>query len=165
MKKLKLLIPWVFVALWMIIIFCFSAQEANESLNTSGGFAEFLARILHKDLYLLDLSEREEILGDCQFMVRKLAHFSVYSVLGVLSFIACKNSKLKFSQIIASVICVFYAASDEIHQHFVKGRSCEFRDVLIDFSGSVTGIIIISLILFIVGKLIKNKNENILQKE
>ncbi|MBQ1935757.1 MAG: VanZ family protein, partial [Clostridia bacterium] len=30
-----------------------------------------------------------------------------------------------------------YAVTDEIHQHFVEGRSCELRDVLIDAAGAL----------------------------
>ena len=39
-------------------------------------------------------------------------------------------------------MCVIYACSDEIHQLFIFGRSCELRDVLIDFIGSLLGVMI-----------------------
>ena len=35
-----------------------------------------------------------------------------------------------------------YAVSDELHQSHVPGRSCEFKDVMIDTSGTMTGIFI-----------------------
>ena len=43
-----------------------------------------------------------------------------------------------------SGIC--YAITDEFHQYFVDGRSCEIRDVCIDAAGIITGIIIMILI-------------------
>lgn len=159
MKKIKLIIPWILVLLWMILIFYFSAQEAEESLNSSGGFAEFLAKIIHTDFESFTESRQEEIIGDCQFIVRKAAHFSVYAILGMLSFIACKINKLRKSFLISAVICLLYAMSDEIHQHFVEGRSCELRDVLIDFSGGITGIAGIMLIIFIITKFLEKKNQ------
>lgn len=70
---------------------------------------------------------------------------------------AVRISKFKFSYLISSVICLAYAVSDEIHQYFVPGRSCELRDVFIDFSGSVLGIILIAIIL-IFFRNIKAKN-------
>lgn len=46
---------------------------------------------------------------------------------------------------LAIIICILYATSDELHQLFVMGRSCELRDVFIDSLGSVSGIIIYNL--------------------
>ena len=47
---------------------------------------------------------------------------------------------------LAIIICILYATSDELHQLFVMGRSCELRDVFIYSLGSVSGIIIYNLI-------------------
>ena len=44
-----------------------------------------------------------------------------------------------------------YAATDEIHQLFVPGRSGEIRDVCLDSLGVITGIIILLIIFKIVG--------------
>jgi len=41
---------------------------------------------------------------------------------------------------------VLYAVTDEIHQSFVPGRSCELRDVLIDSVGVLTGVTILWLL-------------------
>ena len=42
--------------------------------------------------------------------------------------------------LLAILLCFLYACSDEIHQLFIKGRSCEVRDILIDTIGSLSGI-------------------------
>lgn len=34
-----------------------------------------------------------------------------------------------------------YAVTDEFHQSFVPGRSCEFRDIVIDSCGVLTGVL------------------------
>lgn len=158
MNKTKILIfiSWISVILWMLLIFCFSAQNAAQSSDTSGGFAEYLAKLIH-DLNIIDNQSQDILIEKCQFIVRKTAHFTVYATLGILTYMAVRISKFKFPHLIAPVICLAYAVSDEIHQYFVPGRSCELRDVCIDFSGSVTGIIVITAIIMIIKKS-KRKN-------
>jgi len=39
------------------------------------------------------------------------------------------------------VLCVLYAASDEVHQYFVPGRSADYRDVLSDAAGAALGLV------------------------
>lgn len=158
MNKTKILIfiSWISVILWMLLIFCFSAQNAAQSSDTSGGFAEYLAKLIH-DLNIINNQSQDILIENCQFIVRKTAHFTVYATLGILTYMAVRISKFKFPHLIAPVICLAYAVSDEIHQYFVPGRSCELRDVCIDFSGSVTGIIVITAIIMIIKKS-KRKN-------
>ena len=43
-----------------------------------------------------------------------------------------------------------YAISDEVHQLFVPGRSGQATDVLIDFSGSLAAILILSSVLYLI---------------
>ncbi len=45
-----------------------------------------------------------------------------------------------------------YAITDEIHQLFIQGRSCEFRDVCIDSLGVLTGIVLMIGIIKIFSK-------------
>ena len=159
MKNSKILIitSWTAVILCMLVIFCFSAQNADQSSGTSGGFAKFLAKILYRYFNTIDKPSQDILINKCQFIVRKTAHFTVYATLGILTYMAVRISKFKFSYLISSVICLAYAVSDEIHQYFVPGRSCELRDVFIDFSGSVLGIILIAIILIFLRN-IKTKN-------
>ena len=48
--------------------------------------------------------------------------------------------------LIAWGIGALYAVTDEIHQMFSEGRSCEFRDICIDAGGVLFGVLIIHLI-------------------
>ena len=41
----------------------------------------------------------------------------------------------------AWLIGTAYAVTDEFHQSFVPGRSCEFRDIVIDSCGVLTGVL------------------------
>ena len=52
-----------------------------------------------------------------------------------------------------------YAVSDEIHQIFVPGRSCQAFDVLIDSSGVLTGTIIMLLFLVLSKKAVRRSGK------
>ena len=79
-----------------------------------------------------------------QFLVRKAAHFFVYTVLGILlywDFIpSCGSVRKKVGWVWAAGTA--YAVSDEIHQLFVPGRSGQVRDVLLDSVGVAAGILL-----------------------
>ena len=143
----------------MVFIFSMSAQDAETSSNTSGGLIESVIRFFDKGFTELSQIEQEEYVERFQFIVRKLAHFSVYLALGfTLSAGMQTFVKLRVSvrTIIAFIIGVLYAILDEIHQIFVPGRSCELRDMLIDSSGILIGSLFI-MALFLLIKRIKNK--------
>lgn len=78
--------------------------------------------------------------------IDKLAHFFIYIPLGFLVGRALYLSENKVVEkkfiILTLVFCLLYAASDEFHQLFVRNRCAEILDVLFDFFGSVTGLII-----------------------
>ena len=71
--------------------------------------------------------------------------FSIYFALGVsvlMSIISYCNLRLYIRIILSGIICIIYAVSDELHQLYVAGRSCELFDVIIDAIGSIFGILI-----------------------
>ena len=53
---------------------------------------------------------------------------------------------------VALIFCLLYAISDEFHQTFVAGRSGQITDVLIDLSGSLAGILLLSTILYLTNR-------------
>ena len=149
MKIFRIVTAVLLVSL-MIAIFCFSAQNATESSGTSGRVISAFIRIFNPSFDELTPQEQQNLIEPFQFIVRKGAHFSVYALMGLLAFfsvITYKQLNIKYRYILSGGICLIYAISDEIHQHFIVGRSCELRDVLIDFSGSVLSIIFITLLL------------------
>ena len=143
MKIMKLLL----IIIWMLIIFNFSNQPAQESSELSDGFIIKTVRIIEK---ITNGSVDEEfILKTFVKPVRKTAHFTVYLILGVLVFLFLKEFDLNTRRqiVISILICLMYASSDEIHQLFVSGRSGEVLDVCIDTFGSFVGINIVNLLL------------------
>lgn len=143
----------------MVFIFSMSAQDAETSSNTSGGLIESVIRFFDKGFAELSQIEQEEYVGKFQFIVRKLAHFSVYLALGfALSAGMQTFVKLRVfvRTLFAFIIGVLYAILDEIHQIYVPGRSCELRDMLIDSTGILIGSLFI-MALFLLIKRTKNK--------
>ena len=138
----------------MVIIFCLSGENAEESSDTSGNFTQIAVDIFVGDYDEMTPVQQEEILSWTDHIVRKLAHFSIYAALGVCVSLAAGRRKLfSFGSLISAAVCFIYACSDELHQSFIPGRSCEFKDVLIDTSGSVLGILISLAIMTIIFRL------------
>lgn len=68
-------------------------------------------------------------------------------------FIENNNIKdFKKAGILSFLFSVIYASSDEFHQTFVVGRDGNIIDVLIDSSGSLVGILLSSIVYFLVIK-------------
>jgi hypothetical protein len=68
------------------------------------------------------------------FALRKVAHLTEYAVLGALLARALDRAAP------ALVLGVAYAVTDEIHQHFVRGRNGNPVDVAIDALGVALGL-------------------------
>lgn len=138
----------IFIICICIIIFGFSGQDGEESSSVSTKVAKFLVMNSNKNISEIELNTKIEII---QPIIRKMAHFSIYAVLGIL-LMGCaatyKGSKLmKFN--ISVIISFLYACTDEWHQSFIPGRSAQFTDVCIDTAGAFLGILIILFALII----------------
>ncbi len=152
-------ILWILVVLWMGVIFSFSAENAEESLETSDGIVDIVVDNLFE--YKKDTLSEDEFLSFKETVsrfVRKSAHFIAYMILGILTLSALFAHRLKNKTrvSISLGICFLYAVSDEIHQIFVPGRAGRFTDVLIDTSGAVLGILLVFAVTYIILQL-KNK--------
>ena len=122
----------VFTVAWMLFIFYMSSFDSSVSASQSNLVVDTLCTLFKGfDKNLVSL------------IVRKFAHFTEYLILGMLCLNMIKKCGLK--NCLAILICVLYAASDEIHQIFVPGRSCRVIDILLDSFGSISGIIIYDL--------------------
>ena len=102
---------WLAVILWMGMIFALSATPS--------------------------IATPLEPLYD--FTFKKVAHVTVYAILTVLLFRALRLhiTHKGHALLIAALVAVLYAFSDEWHQTFVPGREGTLRDVGIDAIGAV----------------------------
>lgn len=134
----------IFVALWMGVIFCFSAQPAVESSKMSHSIGKVIGEVLVPDFKALSSEEQEAIAEKIDYPVRKTAHTMEYAVLGGLLVLMYGSYEIigKKGMAYGILTGVAYAMTDEIHQLFVAGRSCQVTDVLIDSTGVIFGSII-----------------------
>ena len=155
---MKKIILWILIISWMTAMFCLSHQEAVKSKKTS---SEFIIAIVEFFDFSDSLSEieKENIAEELTFMVRKGAHFCAYAVFGaLLYFLFGAYEVKKIRQIIFSVgVSFLYACSDEYHQTFIKGRSGEVRDIVIDTLGALLGVLAIKLITTVIMKIKKKE--------
>ena len=123
------------VLIWMTIIFIMSSFDSVESSNQSNFIVDIIANIFK--------IENIELLS---FIIRKLAHYTEYLILGFLVINMFTKNNINNLYLISIILCIIYATSDEIHQLFVPGRACQLRDILIDSIGSITGVYLYNLI-------------------
>jgi len=139
--KLKRVILLIMLIGWMTLIFCLSAQTATQSSELSGGLIDKILNVFGRELSQFEIA----MIDFMQFVIRKSAHMFLYVVLAILVFLELSTYAVKRIFSITSLISICYAISDEIHQYFVPGRSCELRDVLIDTFGVIIGIAIVKI--------------------
>lgn len=134
---------------WMGAIFFLSAQPATDSNETSEGLIEEIVSAVYPSYDTLSSAEKAVIINRFSFPVRKAAHFSEFALLGLLAFLffwTFNGMRNKYKVILPLVSGFVYAVGDEIHQGFVPGRACRALDVLIDFAGVLTAVLLAFLI-------------------
>lgn len=153
-NKIIIIFSWLLVLASMLMIYNFSAENAEKSTSTSEGV---IVQIL--DIFM----EKEEITPPViikyQFPIRKVAHFGIYMLLGFCMLSAFEKTfkiKIWLNIVFSMISSVLYAISDEIHQNFSAGRGPSPKDVLIDSAGALCGILIFCALLAMLHKIEKH---------
>ena len=125
----------------LFLIFGFSSQDAEESGGLSSSIAKFILKQINND----KIEDRQPILERTESIIRKVAHFSIYTLVGLLLMSFVNTYDLKENKRIMISLCIgaLYATSDELHQLFVPGRSGQITDVILDSMGVFLGILIV----------------------
>lgn len=143
---IKKIVKIILIVLWCSLIFMFSNDTGGTSTKKSDGL---IVRTVEKVIKRqLSSEEKEKVLKYLVVPVRKSAHLFIYFILGILIISLLReyrNIDMKVV-LLAVFLGLLYACSDEVHQLFIKGRSCEVRDVLIDTVGVSLGVLLYSLI-------------------
>lgn len=139
MKNETLVLKRVFLSIMTVFmigfIFYNSSLSADDSTVHSTGVRELINNLLSTLNIDVVLSEN---------FVRKCAHFAEYSVLGTLLFFTVKSyiNKLDLKITISLILGLVTACIDEIIQLFSAGRSGQFSDVILDFFGVCTAVLL-----------------------
>ncbi|MGL5750148.1 MAG: VanZ family protein [Paraclostridium sp.] len=151
MKKFLCLLLVVFT---MGAMYYFSGQEGNKSKAQSDGAVKIIDEIRNevtlKDERLISIKEKIfnklKQYGDKGYVVRKMAHFSIYAAIGtsICLFLYVITKKIFISSTLAFMLSAMYAYYDELtRQVSVAGRVGTIKDVFIDSAGAFTGIAIL----------------------
>lgn len=129
---------WILLAVTVVIvaaIFTHSLMPAEASAEESGSLVELAARLaafFHLPMLLDD------------HIIRKMAHFIEFAVYGF--FLAWtvreRDGSIRGNIYKILFLLLLIPLCDETLQYFSPGRSAEVRDILLDFSGAVTGALI-----------------------
>lgn len=131
----------------MILIFGFSGQDGTQSKGISTKISEGILNLSPKYKEMQG-QEQKKVLQRTNAVIRKIAHFSVYTLFGVLlmALVIKTNVKYRWKMIIPLLIGLIYAISDEIHQVFSPGRTPKVTDIYIDMLGVLLGTLLVLLV-------------------
>ncbi len=126
------------LCLWMAFIWGHSLRDGT----ASSGESDFFARLKP----IMDLLGAMGVTSwsDRTFLVRKMAHFIEYTVLGIFGWRlsnAMRTKSRAATRLIALLVCLVPVV-DEAIQLFVPGRSGRVTDVLLDLSGVAFGAVL-----------------------
>ena len=134
---------WLWIAFTLLIagiITWFSCQPGDESGGRSWAIAERIRPALRLD-------DTDAVLYYVNFVIRKLAHFSLFSALGFGLYGSLRDVRRVPPFRAAVMIGAIYGALDEFHQYFVPGRVAMLTDVLLDAFGVFVGVFALWLLL------------------
>lgn len=143
-KRKEILIA--LVTAWICFIFLRSVKPGSVSAQESRWVLEMIQAI-----FPFDISVR---------LVRKMAHFAEFAVLGLLcwTLFAGRSARLWKKCVIFLLMIAFVALCDETIQIFIPDRASDVRDVWLDIFGAIFGAAAAMTLLF-VRKKIKQKKD------
>ena len=121
----------------LVVWLAFISLASTDSFNAAN-----TSRIIGPLVLWLFPNTSPETLATIHFVVRKIAHFTEYAILGFLAARAFRVHQRWF--LISLVLIVVYALFDEYHQSFVPSRTASIFDSFIDMAGGLTALIFIS---------------------
>lgn len=136
-----------------VLIFALSAQSGADSKELSdaalaaaqeAGIAAFIPAWFDERAYA---------------NIRKWAHICLYASFGISVSVTVhlwSRRRLGVQMALAALLCVAYAASDELHQYFVPGRAGQWQDVFLDALGFVP--VVFAVWLFLLRREKQNQN-------
>lgn len=147
-KKIYTVIAISLLIVLYIAIFCFSAEDGENSSDLSNKVTEFVARVYYK---IVGSGSRgggsEGAALPLEGLIRKLAHFLEYMCVGVLSYslVVLWHKPARMGSLAVVLKLLISAGLDEFHQFFIPGRYASMKDVMIDVAGGITGILLIAV--------------------
>lgn len=131
------------------MIFYFSAQGGEDSMQTSGGIVTALLRLFIPGFSGMNAREKLAIYERLQYFVRKAAHFTEFAMLGASLRLLLHALGLRWPIPLAWAAGTLYACTDEWHQMIVGTRTASWWDVALDSAGVLTAVLLTTLLLWL----------------
>ncbi len=155
-KGVRILL-WIATIAVAGMIFGFSCQDGDASMQTSSRIVEPVVRFLASHMSPMNADQASGMQMTIQFLVRKLAHLTEFTLLGFLVSCLTHSYACRHAGSLAWLIGAVYAATDELHQFLGGSRTGMWEDVLLDSVGVLVGACVASLIC---RKLIERQQDN-----
>lgn len=154
-ELLKKILYLALVIIWMLTVFIFSNQNGEKSQGTSRKMSNIIVKAVTYNKEINE-DEKEEILKKIDHLIRKIAHYTIYTLGGLIIYNYIRTFSInKIKVILISVLVgIIYAITDELHQFFMDGRSAQITDVIIDSLGICTGV----CLMYTIKNNLNNKN-------
>lgn len=144
---MKKLIP---LLLLLVIVFLASGQPAEQqsmqdALKTwlPNKPLESFLRVFHVPFWGILVSVEERgYYAFVEFLIRKGTHFVYFGIIALAIYIALPP--FKYRKITTVVITMLLAVADEFRQSFTRGRTASLQDVLLDTTGAITALLLMS---------------------
>jgi VanZ family protein len=145
----KLHISTVICSILLLLLYLLIFGLSDQDGDTSGGVSRFisekcveLANTITGGHWTEEFMDR--MAAYWEHPLRKLAHFSEYTVMGILVFQLLRQFRQrgKLHVFLTLLWVVLSAAADEFHQSFIPGRYASIADVLLDTCGGCFGILL-----------------------
>jgi VanZ family protein len=151
----KRILSGIISLLLMGVIFFFSSQPGESSDKTSMGLLSML------------FGQGLDFALFWNALARKVAHVLEFGALAapVTVFFGTFRLRRRAAFWWPLAVCVLYAISDELHQLFVEGRSCELADILVDSIGVLLAVLVVRWLIGRLARRGQKKNGNAAQTE
>ena len=144
MRRWIQILKLLLVLAMLAFIWGHSLMPADQSSQESESFLSFVQPAMTAVIRCL---QRLGVSAEPSALVRKMAHFTEFAVLGVLMYLLFSSPEKHSRGLLPAAACLTAAAVDELLQRFAAGRAPALRDVGIDFGGACLGILLAAAIL------------------
>lgn len=138
--KMKAVIFWCITVLWIGMILYLSSQNGEQTARTSLGLAEQIAKMIYQ-------APSPEQVNIVHGALRKLAHVTLFFVLGILSYTASRITfrvwnleRKRMAVLIAVTITSAYGFLDEWHKQFIVGRHFDIGETMLNIVCGLAGV-------------------------
>jgi len=137
----KRVLTLLMVIVWVAVIYWFSSQAMQETTQQT---YEVLVRLgLATKAELIRSTDPSVVL--LKYLARKGAHLLLFTVLGgfvTVAFFTLTRRKGLRLVLPAWLIASLVGVADEVHQHFVPGRTMQVSDMALDAGGALLGVLV-----------------------